>query len=282
MLLTLDRMEIEDHGGPDPTRLAAAIHRQLGESEGAVPVREIALALDILEIRDKPLRNFEGALITEPERNVGSILVNSRSSSQRRRYSVGHELFHFLNPLHQQTSENGFECTARDMAAGGRSDRLNLSVHHRQEIEANRFAIELLAPVSRMKAFLSRAADIEHALNAATKLDISKQAATRRYVELHHERLAAVFSKDSKVLYPDWGPTFPMLAIGKDDRLPGHTVPSSAEDALSMMEEVDAADWLKYPGTMLLFAQSFAQTDGHAITLLLAESADTDDPGDDR
>jgi hypothetical protein len=71
MALTLDRMEIEESGRADPERLAAAIHRQLGDAKGAVPVYEIARALDIIEIRECQVDHFEGALVTEAERNEG-------------------------------------------------------------------------------------------------------------------------------------------------------------------------------------------------------------------
>ena len=106
-------MELED-GRPDPVRLAVAIHRQLGDRSGAVPVHEIARTLDIVEIREAPLKSFEGALLTRPERHEGKILVNGRSSRQRRRFTVAHELLHFLNVLHTPTAESGFECRKGD------------------------------------------------------------------------------------------------------------------------------------------------------------------------
>jgi len=160
MPLALDRMEIDEAGRNDPVRLAEAIHRQLGSSSGPVPVREIALALDIVEIREESLASFEGALVTSHERSEGSILVNRSSNRQRRRYSIGHELLHFLNPLHEQTTANGFECSRADMALSGRLDGGGLRRHDRQEVEANRFAIELLAPVTRMRSFLGGFADL--------------------------------------------------------------------------------------------------------------------------
>jgi hypothetical protein len=97
MHVELDRMAIEDVGA-NPERLAQAIHDQLPGLQGAVPVYDIARALDIEEIRDEALSGFEGALITPPEKGTGSILVNATSPRQRRRYTVGHELGHFLNP----------------------------------------------------------------------------------------------------------------------------------------------------------------------------------------
>ena len=91
----IDRMEIEETG-PNPEKLAAAIHHQLGNIDGPVPVDAIAGALDIVQIRSEPLNNLEGALITSPERDIGMILVNASSGRQRCRYSLSHELGHFL------------------------------------------------------------------------------------------------------------------------------------------------------------------------------------------
>lgn len=68
MSLQLDRMEIEEEGRHDAVRLARAIPKQLELLSG--PVREIALALDIVEIREEKLDGFEGALITQPERDI--------------------------------------------------------------------------------------------------------------------------------------------------------------------------------------------------------------------
>jgi PAS domain S-box-containing protein len=123
---------------------------------------EIARALDIEEIREEALTSFEGALIASPEKGRGSILVNKRSSSQRRRYTVGHELGHFLNPWHKPTTGDQFECTRSDMLVTSGTNR-----HLRQEVEANRFAIELLAPARRLRAYLSGAADLERVLALA-------------------------------------------------------------------------------------------------------------------
>ena len=75
MSVKLDRMAIEDVG-LNPQRLAEAIHDQLARLDGAVPIYEIAAALDIDEIREQPLSNLEAALVTTPERDRGRILLN--------------------------------------------------------------------------------------------------------------------------------------------------------------------------------------------------------------
>jgi hypothetical protein len=110
----LDWMALDDVGG-NPRKLAEAIHIQLGDYPGPVPIYEIARALDVVEIRESPLFNLEGALITSPEKGYAAILVNSRSSPQRRRFTAGHELGHFLNPWHNPPLGTGFACTQEDM-----------------------------------------------------------------------------------------------------------------------------------------------------------------------
>lgn len=153
MRLTLDRMALDDVGA-NPARLAQAIHDRLGSIPGAVPVHAIAHALDIVEIRVEPLFNLEGALVTTPERGHGQILVNAKSNPRRRRFTIGHELGHFLSPHHVMTADTGFECNRQDLRAG-LQDAGNR--HRRQEAEANAFAIELLAPPQRLKLHLAGA-----------------------------------------------------------------------------------------------------------------------------
>jgi hypothetical protein len=86
-VVKLDRMAIEE-AGPDPERIAASIHMQLALLSGPVPIHQVAEALDIVEIRLVPLKGLEGALVSTPERDIGSIVVNSASSAQRQRFSV--------------------------------------------------------------------------------------------------------------------------------------------------------------------------------------------------
>lgn len=83
------------------------------------PVKEIALALDIVEVIEKPLYGIEAALLAPAERGEGTIIVNSRSDPRRRRFSLAHELLHFLNNTHIQTDAGGFSCTQNDMVASG-------------------------------------------------------------------------------------------------------------------------------------------------------------------
>lgn len=269
MAVELDRIALDD-AGANPEQLARAIHNQLGDILGPVPVHDIARALDIEEIRTESLTSFEAAVITTPERGHGAIVVNARSSRQRQRYSIGHELGHYLNPWHKPTTPAGFECTRADMLVSSGDTQ-----HLRQEAEANRFAIELLAPAKRLRTALSAPADLQMVLAIATDLDISKAAAVRRYVALHDEVLAVAFSRDDKVLYVNRSREFPFLSIWNGDRLPEI---HATDDPLSEWADIDARDWLRGRGDRELSAQTLRQAEGYAITLLRVETqADEDD-----
>lgn len=127
--MNLDRIDLADIHVP--RRLALALHDHLGRIEPPVPVIEIAQALDIAEIRVDVFDGFEGMLLTDRARSRGAILANKRHGQRRTRFTVAHELGHFLLERHEISGENGFTCQARDL----RETRENKQ-HLRQESEA--------------------------------------------------------------------------------------------------------------------------------------------------
>jgi Zn-dependent peptidase ImmA (M78 family) len=269
--LRLDRVEIESVGS-NPVRLAAAILKQLPDLTGAVPVHDIAYALDIEEIREDRVRSFEGCLLTDRDKSYGSILVNSGSSQRRRRYTIGHELMHFLSERHEPTEDQGFVCTKVDMLSPSR-----VGQHLRQEEEANTFAIELLAPEQLIKKYLVRAADLEHVIAISNERDISREAAVRRYVDLHEDCLAVVFTDGRRIRYVHKGEAFPATRIWMNDQAPPLPPRPTDGTELTAMDEVSAALWLSSSDGTTLFAQTLRQEGQYATTLLLAEFSDEDE-----
>ena len=77
-----------------------------------------------------------------------SIVVNGRHAAVRQRFTVAHELAHFI--LHRGLIGDGMEEDALY-----RSDRLS----DRQEIEANRLAAEILMPWHLINRYTGKAAD---------------------------------------------------------------------------------------------------------------------------
>jgi Zn-dependent peptidase ImmA (M78 family) len=73
-----------------------------------------AQELDIADIRDMSTDGFEGGLITDDARSSGYILVNRSARRRRRRFTIGHELGHFLMTTHKVPA-GGFQCSRDDM-----------------------------------------------------------------------------------------------------------------------------------------------------------------------
>lgn len=269
-------MTIEDVGA-NPGRLAEAIHLQLGGWSGSIPIADVAAALDIVEIRVERLTTFEGALVTTPERGSGSILVNQQSSSRRRRFTIAHELLHFLNPYHEQTSVNGFWCSQKDMTEREAKSR---DRHIRQEAEANAFAIELLVPRKRLLTYLGGDPDLAAVLSISEDFDVSREAAARHYVSCHDETIAAVFARDGRFLYYASAPGFPGLSLRSGIPLPGLR-PGNASNGISEIHEAEAEDWLARPYGISLVTHTLHQQNGYSTTLLRIVSKPDDDDGID-
>jgi hypothetical protein len=163
----------------------------------------------------------------------------------------------------------------------GRSD----SMDHRQETEANQFAINLLAPPLLMGKHLNAEPDLRDIMDMRDGLAISLEAAARRYVECHDAQLAAVFSQDGKVRYLDRQPGFPWINLSIGGRLnpdcPAARFASRAIRGVSDMEVAQPLWWMN-PSDVELTEQTRLGRDGQAVTLLWAtRPANAEDDEDD-
>jgi Zn-dependent peptidase ImmA (M78 family) len=273
--LNLDRIELADIH--DPKRLAKALHRQIGPLSRAVPVEDITIGLGISEIRQDELDGCEGVLLTDRVRSVGKILVNSRRGTRAARFSIAHELGHFLLERHVLGLDGTFTCSRGDMRET-RTDRRNKL----QEVEANEFAIALLAPEDQLAPYLREQPEIASALAMRDRLDISLEAAMRCLVDRHEEPIAAVWTRNGKIRYAVRGKAFPWI-----ERSAGQSVSSlsrtfsalaKGEPVVVPMAETSAAAWTT-TDIPELFEEVRVGRDGHAVTLLWATLPDAG--GDD-
>lgn len=283
--MKLERIELADFGSPE--RIVQGILAQAPDMPVPVPVEDIARMLDIVDIKTLEMDGFEGGLVTDRGKAEGVILVNAASARQRRRFTIGHELGHFLCPTHLPKDDSGFRCTAADMrrVSAGKLDRAA-----QMEVEANRFAALLLMPRPQFQNDLRRrtGADLEHLLALARRYDMSKEATARRYVDLHDEPCAAVISRDGVILRIYRGGSFPFISIGKDDRVPANAVTAHsglAQGDVTDWEETDAALWLPSEGGRrlpMLYEQVLIQRDGFRLSLMTVDTdaSDEADEGD--
>jgi Zn-dependent peptidase ImmA (M78 family) len=259
-------MAIEE-AGPNSERLAEAILAQLVKSNSAIPIVEIAHALDIFEIHYENLESYEGSLLTTPERDIGSILVNAKSGKPRRRFTIAHELGHYLNWWQKPHDEVGFVCSNKDFRVGNFIAKPALTAHEVQELRANRFAIELLAPKNRIFAISSADPTVADVLRIATQLELSKEAAARRYVELHPGKIAVVFTQNGEVRYAVKSSKCSNLAIRTGQRL---LSPSDHQSNRISHEEieVDLPTVAGQARSKTAEAETLHQEGGHAFTIL--------------
>ena len=242
MVIKIDRMELADLG--NPTALASAVLQQLGAPAFPTPIEQIAYGCGITEIARLQPQGFEGALITNPAKSEGIILVNKLNMPQRRRFTVGHELGHYLNPWHLPP-EGGFKCTAQDMITSEKQAERN---RQRMEVEANEFAAEVLMPAALFRARL-RATRAEPSTEAfctvADEFEVSALASGRRMVDLRKD-CALVLSQEGRILQLHRGGEFPFITRAIGDHVPPHSITKRIQgepQEHSDTDEVDPEVW---------------------------------------
>lgn len=150
----------------------------------AAPVDVFAIAekLSLKVQEQKANDDLSGFLYRNPKENTALIGVNRSHSSERQRFTVAHEVGHFL--LHSDERvhvDRGFEIKRRDNKSKEGTDT--------EEVEANLFAAELLMPADFLIRDLSKMESIdlsnESALKGlAKKYQVSSQALAFRLAYL--------------------------------------------------------------------------------------------------
>jgi len=269
-MIKIDRIELADIA--NPVMLAKALIDQIPDIEPPIPVQQIALAVDIKEIKPLTVKGFEGGLIVPDDKSEGFILVNDKNSPRRQRFTIGHELGHFLNPWHNPGSSGQFLCTSRDMIVS--QFKANES-RQRMEVEANQFSAELLMPQRFIQADIEKLndAEIDHITKLADKYDVSKESMGRRYIECQDEPCALIFSRNGNVSYTVKSQYFPRLEVWRNgDIIPHDTRTRDFNDqpgSTSGWQEHASDAWLcdnnKYES---VYEQALIQENGYRITLL--------------
>jgi len=278
-LENLDRMELDGVGSPE--EIAAKIHELVPDMPIPVPINQIAQKLDIIQIKPLKTEGFEGGLLTQPERTNGIIFVNENSYDRRKRFTIGHELGHFLLEHHSPENGEGFLCSSDNM---NRIKATEGDFPAKMEVEANRFAVELLLPKTHFKKDLRRMRhlEIEHIPQLSIKYNVSKDAVARRYVQLQDEPCAIVISQNKKFLRAYRHPEFPFVEFNMDAELPWQSCATSfagAPGTTSEWNEVDAGVWtdVEKHSFSVIAEQTLVQNNGFRMTLLTFDDEELED-----
>jgi Zn-dependent peptidase ImmA (M78 family) len=284
--MPLSRMELQERGAGSPEGLVTRILKLEPNLPIPVPIEDLCKELDISDIRPLDTQGFEGGIITDTERNEGVILVNTASHYYRRRFTIGHELGHFLIPTHMPNAEGRFLCSREDMnlLSANESDR-----RAEMEVEANRFASLLLIPPPALRKALGRsAADLGKLVKLADDFKVSKQAMSRAYADYHEELIAVIGIKDGRIIWIAKNRMrFPFLEPNIGDAVPRSSLFHRGNDqpnVASAITECLPDHWINVTrGTRApaLYEQVYRQRDGYALLMLQLEQVADDEEDED-
>lgn len=280
--MKLSRLDLDGAGSP------AALVTKILEAEPdlsiPVPLEELCAVLDISAIQNLTTEGFAAALITDAVKSSGIILVADRQSATRRRFSIAHELGHFLIPTHR-VGPAGFQCTSSDLAVVARREP---NPRLRMEIDANRFAGLLLIPPPHLRSELRqiRQPDITDIVRLANLFAVSKEAMARAYVDYSREAVAIIVLRNGMIQRRYRNDRhFPWIAVQAGSPVPDGSlarIPPNAGAAPARIE-CDPELWLGERDSRQieqLTEQVLAQRDGYALLMLHAimrDEAENDD-----
>jgi Zn-dependent peptidase ImmA (M78 family) len=154
-----------------------------------VPVEEIAESLGISVVRKATDDDLSGFLFRDRKRSSAVIGVNADHPENRRNFTIGHEIGHFL--LHEGDDvhvDRRFQIKLRGEASSKGVDA--------EEIESNLFAAELLMPARFLQKDLEQIAAIDlndenedAVAELAKRYGVSAQAMMFRLANLGYVKL---------------------------------------------------------------------------------------------
>ncbi|WP_379548304.1 ImmA/IrrE family metallo-endopeptidase [Qipengyuania sp. DSG2-2] len=271
--MNIDRMDLDGVGSP--TGLAARIHELLPDLPLPVPLEELCKRLDITSISELGTEAFEAALITDEHKSQGAILHARGRHAARTRFSIAHELGHFLIPSHRPMPSELAGCSDEHLR---QADSKTKNKRRRIEAEANRFAAHLLMPPKRVRLEILKSNDDLQAIVAmASRFGVSKEAMARCWVEQHSEPVAIVMTRHSNIARYYRSSGFPWLARRFGEPVPDDSIAADAMDGpgrYSEIEEIEPDVWMDENDTgpiASLTEQVLSQRGGYSMVLLIAE-----------
>lgn len=177
------------------TKLLDAAHRD-GPDRYPVDARSLALQYSAQRFPDAPIKRveaddldgFEGALLPgETRKNLWGILYDSKQTAERARFTVAHELGHYL--LHREKQPKGFWC-GEDAIVRREVEGI--------EKEADTFAAFLLMPLHDFRALIppDHKPTFEELGECAKRYGVSLTAAILRWLEYTNRRSILVVSNE--------------------------------------------------------------------------------------
>ena len=214
--------------------VAQGFLKRFGEDCG-LKLRKIANEIG-LSVEEVDADNFEGALLRISGVPRGTVVLNGNVREVGRKlFTLAHEIGHYLLP--DQQSRAG-PCNRNEIAQW--SSKLPPA-----ELEANRFAAEILMPETRIAEVLQKEPQFDLVFRIAEECQTTLTAAAYRYVELSSFRIAMVWSTRGRSIWykasQEFGRAIELGSLSTEtyayDCFESHEVPKR-------LEPVSAKAWL--------------------------------------
>jgi Zn-dependent peptidase ImmA (M78 family) len=189
-----------------------------------------------LELIFREAESYEGALLRIKDVPRGFIVINSQIKEESRKlFTIAHECGHFLLPAQQDLTT---PCS-KDKIENWNEEL------YRPELDANRFAAEILMPRDFVSPYLRLEPTVESIQSIAAVCGTSLTASGFRLVELTSFRAAIVWSQNNRVIWYKSSPEF--VRWVRKGELSGQTFASDCfkhRDVPKKLEPVPASAWL--------------------------------------
>ena len=254
-------------GMPDAIDLEIVRQMLLSTPYGA-GVREIKPPVEI--IGDA----FEGMLARDPDDHaVWGIAYNGKARGERQRFTIAHELGHFI--LHRSQKQS-FNCDSQSVHTG-------IDGLRQIEREADEFAGNLLMPGDLLREWISNQRIDLHVLSAiAKRFQVSFEALCIRFIKFTKQRAILVYWDNGFVKY-EWRSSSAVRTRARIRRngdpqepLPGTLAADTSVEQEWDGTEMSAAIWCPEEAAHMKlweFKHSYGARD-RILTLLLLESAE--------
>lgn len=218
-----------------------------------------------ITLQHRPATSYEGALLRVEGVPRGYIVLSTNVREHARRlFTLAHELGHYLLPTQQELLQ---PCKKADIESW--SDEAG----PRPEVEANRFAAEILMPRSVLERYVKESPRLEHIEQLAQACGTSLTASAYRLVELSSFRVAVVWSEGGRARWYKASSEFERWVRKGElssesfafDAFRGKTIPTT-------FERVPASAWLFEKGLRSdaeIMEQSVLLPNYHAVLTLL-------------
>ena len=254
-------------GMPDAIDLEI-VRQMLPSTPYGAGVREIKPPVEI--IGDA----FEGMLARDPDDHaVWGIAYNGKARGERQRFTIAHELGHFI--LHRSQKQS-FNCDSQSVHTG-------IDGLRQIEREADEFAGNLLMPGDLLREWISNQRIDLHVLSAiAKRFQVSFEALCIRFIKFTKQRAILVYWDNGFVKY-EWRSSSAVRTRARIRRngdpqepLPGTLAADTSVEQEWDGTEMSAAIWCPEEAAHMKlweFKHSYGARD-RILTLLLLENAE--------